>query len=331
MNIISRREFIKRSVFIAAGSAAVLSGCKPVKASIPTFPETDQSRVVRIHHPGVWSAGKLQPPALETVLDAAITRLTGLKDARQSWKALFKPEEKIAIKVNTISGSSVWTPVPLVEAVVQKLIAAGVPAVQIYVYDRDTRELFEAGFVINQDGPGFRCIGTDNQNQKGYKVQGVPVSLSEILLQCDALINMPVIKQHMLAGISFALKNHFGTFDSPSTFHYGKYILEGLPELNNFPEIKSRTRLVIGSNLATALGDYWNERVEGDSIILSCDPVAADTIALQAWQDVMASQGRTDSTPRYVEKASTILTNAMKLGLGTNDQSQIELIEATVN
>jgi hypothetical protein len=37
------------------------------------------------------------------MLDGSITALTGLNDADEAWTALFAPDERIAIKVNTIA------------------------------------------------------------------------------------------------------------------------------------------------------------------------------------------------------------------------------------
>ena len=75
------------------------------------FPKVP-SRVIQTHHAGVWSDKTLVPDALRQMLDASITKLTGLNDARQAWAALFKPGERIAIKVNAFSNSIIWTHVP---------------------------------------------------------------------------------------------------------------------------------------------------------------------------------------------------------------------------
>ncbi len=103
----------------------------------PTVP----SRVIQTHLPGVWSDKNLVPGALRKMLDASITRLTGLNDAREAWAALFKPGERIAIKVNTFSNSLIWTHVPLVTAVTESLQEAGIPAEQITIFDFQTFEL----------------------------------------------------------------------------------------------------------------------------------------------------------------------------------------------
>ena len=286
------------------------------------------SKVVRARHSGVWNNGELVPPALDQMLDVSITQLTGLDDPGQAWKALFDPGERVAIKVNTIAGSSAWTKPVLVDRVVERLLAAGLSPENIFIYDRDIFELEGAGFTIVKDGNKPRCLGTGYDYTFGWSVMGRGVGLSNILLSCDALINMPVLKQHMLSGFSFAFKNHYGTFNKPSSFHTPEDIRLGLPELNALPPIKDRTRLIIGDALTVVLGDSWDSRVEGDSIFMSFDPLAHDYNGLQVFQEVFAATGRDPA--RYKAMAESWMETGAKLGLGTNDPAHMEIKEVKI-
>ncbi len=292
------------------------------------YPDTS-SIVVRTQHSGVWSNQQLVPNALIQMLDASITQLTGVNDAVQAWKTLFDPREKIAIKVNTISGSIDYTHVPLVMAVADRLQTAGIPAEQIMVYDRTGYELQNAGYTINKDGPGVHCYGTDSMYTGGFEVVKVPVKLSNHLMNCDALINMPLVKQHAYAGVTFAMKNHYGTFDSPGSFHYGDYIKHGIPELNALAPIKDRTRLIIGDALKVVLGDSWTSEVTGDLIFMSFDPVAHDTAGLQVLTTAMQLKGKDPAG--YIQKANAYLSSAVDLGLGTNDPAHTRLLEVNLS
>jgi hypothetical protein len=285
------------------------------------------SQLVRVHHAGVWDGDKLVPDALRQMLDAGITHLTGINDARQAWAALFSPAERIAIKVNTILSSSYWTPVPLVMAVTQSLQDAGIPAEQIVIYDRDPSELGNAGFKINRDGPGVRCASS-TRYVKGYKLVGIDASLSDVLLSCDALINMPILKSHGNAGMTFSMKNHYGTFQRPTEFyHSGKGIQQGIAELNAWPDIKNRTRLIVGSllNFVGASSWDWSSALPGDSLLFSFDPVAADAYAMQEFQKVVTSSGPSPKTVKAL--ATPWIAYAAKLGVGTNDPTQYQVNE----
>ncbi len=286
------------------------------------------SRVVRARHGGVWSGDELSPEALGQMLDAAITKLTAQNDAGAAWKALFDPAERIALKVNTIAGSSGWTHVPLVSAITDRLQAAGVPPENIVVYDRSSQELRGAGFTIKRDGPGPRCYGTDNQNTGGFRVVSQPVRLSNILMDCDALINIPIVKQHGMAGYSFALKNHYGTINNPSAFHYGQELRRGLAEISSLVPIKDKTRLIVGDALTVVLGNNWNQPVQGDSIFMGFDPVAHDTLGLQLFSEVLKAQGGDPTW--HIKQAGYWLSSGVELGLGTNDLANIEQLEVSL-
>jgi len=286
------------------------------------------SQLVRVHNAGVHTSGdQLVQAALRQMLDVGITHLTGVKDARQAWAALFAPSERIAIKVNTIMSSSYWTPVPLVMAVAQSLQDAGIPAEQIIIFDRDASELKNAGFTINRDGPGVHCTNT-TQYAKGYKLVGINAGLSETLLGCDALINMPILKSHSNAGISFSMKNHYGTFQRPTEFyHSGKGIQRGIAELNALSDIKDRTRLIVGSllNFVGASSWTWSNALPGDSLLFSFDPVAADAYALQEFQKVVTLSGPSPKTVKGL--ATPWIANAAMLGVGTDDPAKYQVDE----
>jgi uncharacterized protein (DUF362 family) len=287
------------------------------------------SRVVRCQSENVWQNDKLESSVLNQMLDALIIQMTGITPAKNAWRALFDPNERIAIKVNTILGSMTGTHVPLVLAVANRLQASGIPAEQIVIYDRNTYELQIAGYTLNDSKPGVQCIATNDRYNGDWNVVDVPVKLSQVLLDCDALINIPILKQHGMAGISFAMKNHYGTIDKPSHFHAGEYIQRGLAEVNKLPPIKDRTRLIIGDALQIVLGNSWTAVENKNTLIMSFDPVAHDTIGLDMFKAIIAAKGR--STKSYEELANPWLANGAQLGLGTNELSHIELLEVPIS
>jgi hypothetical protein len=354
---ISRRQFIK-----LAAVTGLLAGCSPVAqpvaaptnapipkptaapAATPTgvpkvvsaatgkpdiiklYPEI-ASRLVQAHHAGIWNGDQLSPEGVRQMLDASITKLTGLNDAREAWAALFKPGEKIAIKVNAFSNSTIWTHAPLVNAVVVSLQEAGLPAEQIFIYDHLSM-LKEAAYEVNQDGPGVRCLEeTDFTGQ--WQVANSTVRLSGTLQSCDALINIPVLKSHMIAGLTFAMKNHFGTVNSPDSLHYP--IEQTIAELNALPPIKDRTRLIIGDILEANLKyssswPYWKPDWKGDSILMSFDPVAHDTLGMQILERLQ-TENEAGLSSALKDKATSYLKTAAELGLGTNDLQHMDLAE----
>lgn len=366
---ISRREFIKLAAVVGLQSTALaaLAGCGPTQQAVVTptaaptarpqptltptpahtptpipppsetarrpavikvYPEVP-SRVVRAHHADVWDGENLAPAAIRQMLDVSITALTGLDDASAAWAALFDSAERIAIKVNAFRNSVIWTHVPLVMAVTECLQEAGVPAEQIVIYDYYTRELETAGYPVNMDGPGVRCYGTDGNYAADWQLVGSNIQLSNVLLDCDALINIPILKAHMISGITFAMKNHYGSFDRPQSFHQPR-IGRAIAELNALPPIKDRTRLIVGDVLTACLRyanswPYWESDFTGDSILMSFDPVAHDTVGLQMFSQLLTDD---EGDPAAAMSwANPWLEAGAKLGLGTNDPDSIELAE----
>jgi hypothetical protein len=322
----------------ATSASAPAPTAVPAPAAASSVPRPDiikfypavTSKVIRASHSGVWSGETLEPKAIRQMLDASITKLTGLNDAKEAWLALFKPTEKIAIKVNAFRNSVIFTHVPLVTAVTDSLVEAGIPAEQIVVFDFWTTELETAGFTINQDGPGVRCYGTENNYTKGFKVNKVNTQLSNILLNSDALINIPVLKSHMISGISFAMKNHYGTVPNPESLHS---VGACIPGLNALPEIKDRTRLIIGDVLQANLKygyswPYWKADYTGDSILMSFDPVAHDTAGFQILSQLVTESG--ENPQALTAMAKPCLEGAAKAGLGAYDPANFELTEVKV-
>ena len=208
-----------------------------------------KSRVVRASDCNVWQGEQLSTGVLRTMVDASLVSLTGLQDAAEAWRALFDPQEIIAIKVNTFRNSLIWTHPALVQAVTDSMIAAGLTAENIILYDYYTDELTTAGFTINTDGPGVRCYGTDQSDSTSWPILKREFKISDILVNADALINMPVLKSHMISGLTFALKNHYGSVSYPDGLHD---IRNYLPALSSLPCIQQATRLVIGDALQPA-------------------------------------------------------------------------------
>jgi len=293
---------------------------------IKKYPDAP-SRVVHTHHTGVWDGDNLSPEAINQMLDASITNLTGLDDATAAWAALFEPTENIAIKVNAFSNSTIWTHAPLVNAVAVKLQDAGIPPEQIFIYD--SQVVFEdAGYLVNQNGPGVRCIAESDFSGE-WQVAGRNTRLSNVLQYCDALINMPVLKSHMIAGLTFALKNHFGSVANPGSLH--SPIDQTIAELNALAPIKDRTRLIIGDVLEANLRfsgswPYWEPDWRGDSILMSFDPIAHDTVGLQIL-DQLQAENDVSVTDYLKDKATLYLKAGTELGLGTDQADQTDVVD----
>jgi hypothetical protein len=283
---------------------------------IAHFPQTASSVVSLVQHDGVWDGDQIQEQVVLQMLDAALTQLTGLGDAAAAWSVLFDPGEVIGIKVNTISR---YTTTPQVAyAVARRLQEAGVPAEQIILFDRSAGELEARGYTLNVDGPGVRCQGAQAWEQPA-QVAGTTQRLHDVMLRCDALINVPALKEHGMSGFTSALKNHYGTIDQPGSLHAGNCD-PGIPELNAVAAIRDKTRLIIGDFIRTCPYD-WNRMTKENMIAMSHDAVAHDTVARQVLVDRRTADGRSAGS---ISGMSHYVETAVKMGLGA-DEEHIEL------
>ena len=317
----SRRQFL-RSAAVAPG---LLTACRESESQPLSFaPPARPGRVVSARNAAAWQQGRLSGAAVGEMLDASLVALTGSADARKAWASTFKPGDRVAIKVNAIVRGA--THLPLVLAVTERLCEAGVRPDRITIFDRTTRELRDAGFPVADSGERVRCRGTDDDFVGGWTILRSGVRLSRLLTDCDAVINMPVLKALSIGGLSFGMKNHYGSFDIPHRFH-GSDFTPGVVALNGLDPIRTRTRLVIGDVLAEDIGaDATDYAVIGGqaTLLMASDPIALDRVGLQMAAEALRRAGGRD--PRQAENwANRWLEEGEKVGLGVGTAERVRV------
>jgi uncharacterized protein (DUF362 family) len=251
------------------------------------------------------------------MIDASITQLVGIQDTVAAWQALFDPEEVIGLKTNAISTVDATHPF-LVLALAESLKGAGIPPENIIIFDRRSDELQAAGYPMNKGGSGVQCYGTDGAySGPEHQVAKGKIRFSEVLLRCDAVINVPAVRMHSMAGITCAMKNYFGCIDRPSSLHYPTHCDPAIPELNALPEIKERTRLIVADGLKSF------PFVE-NTLIVGIDPVACDSVGLKELTKLGVDRG---ADMRFITGKATHIATAAEMGLGTDDAANMDLQE----
>ncbi len=283
------------------------------------WPATETSRVVQVRHSGAWAGNDTAQETVLQMLDDGLSTLTGVADKLSAWRALFDAGDRVLLKVNCID-YSLPTPPVVTYAVAQRLIDAGLSAENILIFDRTDRELEACGYTLNESGPGIRCHGTRGDGTEAALSQAT-VRFYKEFDECDAVINLPLPRSHPFAGITVALKNHDGSVNQPMRLHGNS--CEAAADLNAQPNIRDKTRLIVGSALLVASGDWRRPETE-DSLLLSFDPVAHDTVARDILVRYREDQGQDSGSlidiPKYLPKAQS-------LNLGAKDAKLIELLE----
>jgi uncharacterized protein (DUF362 family) len=265
------------------------------------------------------------------LLDRAMQSFYNCGSAAEAWKRLVRPGEVVGLKVNCLAGRGISTNVKLVEAISERLQQVGVR--DIVIWDRLDGDLESAGFRPGSKQSGIRTIGNDSAGyEDDLSVFGSVGSLlaKTLTRTCDAVINLPVLKDHGITGVTLALKNLFGAIHNPNKYHLDvgdPYIAD----VNMLPAIRQKVRLTI-CDATTAQYEggpsfmpQWTWPFNG--LLVARDPVALDSTGWRLIEQKRAEEGM--KSLEALKRAPTYIATAAdaRHRLGTNDPSRIERLE----
>ena len=343
---LSRRRFIKSvaaGAFLFSLPPNILENIPVEGKSAPLLPGSgEKSRVVIVHNPSsVDDNGRINEKELPLMLEAGIKELTGKADLASAWESLFaqlNSTDGIGIKVNSvINKTHLGTHPQLAMALALQLSAIGVAQEHIIIWERKNQELNLAGYSFNKGDRGIQIYGTDTE-EVGYDeeitvlVSGSRLRLSRILTShIQHLINLPVLKDHSISGVTLSLKNHYGSIPLGDNMSIARPYIKAMhqnhcnpqiAQLNTAPALKDKSRLII---IDALMGVYdggpdtlpqWTYR----SLIMATDPVACD---LQG-RTVIERKRKEMGLPSIMPKVGHIEAAAKK-GLGIAQPQMIDL------
>lgn len=323
---LTRREFI-RDVSVASWGLALTPALLSFHVEKAHAVE-NVGKIVVATSEGLTGGISVNADVGKLLLNAAIKTFTGKDTAEEAWKSIFPSLTKddiVGIKINTLFQLS--THLEVVDAIVQNLVAIGVPENNIIIWDKSDWDMTDSGYTINRSDTGVRCFGTNaDYDDTIYNIGGQSKRLSKILTQmCDHLINVPVLKDHSTSGVTFSMKNHYGSVDNPGSLH-GNSCDPFIADLNNTDPIKEKTRLIV---MDASVGIYsggpggWPQ-FQYNSLILGQDHVALDYHCLQIINEERKKHGI-----QPVANAQHIKT-AADLGLGTMDPNEMQVTQLNI-
>ena len=328
-----RRRFLRSALTTAALGVGGLWPCSGAGA------QAARSRVV-VYRDGSLASldGEAATQRIKALVHVTVQQALRAATPQAAWQSLFRSEDVVAVKLNCMSQPHVPHPAVL-EAIVEGLGYANVPPEQVIAYDKEDRDLGSAGYALNRDGPGVRIYGTlGDQRSPGYPdtftVKGqTSYKLSQIVTtQATAIINVPVVKDHFYAGLTGALKNHFGSIHNPEDFHLINHCDPAIADVNRAGDIQGKQRLVIcdARNVQYDGGpSYEPTAMFGyGGIIASTDPVAVDA-ELEVLLRALREQAGLPSLEEDNRLPVHIKTAADRY-LGCADIDQIELVAMDV-
>jgi uncharacterized protein (DUF362 family) len=326
----TRRSFLKQSI----GSAAwALAAARGRAAGLPsTAAEAGRSRVVIACDSKVRHAGaSFDSTQVAKLLDRALQASFNVDTPLEAWKRVVRPGEVVGLKVNCLGGRGNATHPELVEAITERLRQAGIT--EIVIWERQNSDLERARFKIVEHGQGLRCFGNDTLGfeddlstfgQAGSRICRTLTSV------CDAVINLPVLKDHGIAGVTMALKSMFGAIHNPNKYHSNggdPYVAD----VNMLAPFRQKLRLHICDGLnaqyegGPSFMPQWMWPFNG--LLVARDPVALDYVGWKIIEKKRAEAGvkplgELKRQPTYIATAAD-----REHRLGTCDPKRIERVE----
>jgi hypothetical protein len=339
----------RRSALIAALLLALI--CRAHAAeNFPTNTHAPaQAQVFVVHDPEATDAFEPRTDRVRVMVDCAITNLTGKAAVPEAWLSLVATQDVIGIKVFSEPGPNSGTRKTVVAAVIEGLIAAGLPADHIIVWDKHLTDLRLAGFFDLARRFGVRVAGSAEAGydektfydtpllgnlvwgdfefgQKGAGV-GRKSFVSKLLsTQITKIINITPLMNHNEAGVCGSLYSlALGSVDNITRFEVDPVRLaHAVPEIYALPALSDHVVLnVVDALICQYEGEersllHYSKPL--NELRFSHDPVALDVLSIQE----LDRQRELAKAPP-VKANPDLYSNASLLELGVSDLKKIQV------
>jgi uncharacterized protein (DUF362 family) len=320
-------------------------------------------QVVRVHSERSIDAAsdKVNRELVKQMLASGIQALTGDARTEDAWARFISPSDVVGIKVNCSGAPKICSSPEVVAGIAENLVAVGVPAKQIYVYERFDNQLQSVGYgKYLPDGVNIQAAETSRRSILGYDPRtyvetsffGEDDTRSNLVrLVSETLtkiVNVPNAKEHQAAGVTGCLKNiAYGNFSNVDRSHRFEKTntLSFIGTLAATEPVRSRVVLNIMDGLrgvwhAGPFSEHAKFRFYPKQLMFGTDPVAMDRQlidlieakrkaegAVSLWDRSQKHLGRDNTDPNinhFIREPGHV-EYASKLGLGVYDAAKIKL------
>jgi hypothetical protein len=193
--------------------------------------------------------------------------LTGTDAPGEAWRHFFGPADVVGIKVNCGGHPHVVSDHAIVAETVRQLMNAGVPAAQIYVYERFQQQLDAVNYAPHLPRE-VQIVAAERENAYSDNSGYDPATYVEadlfgeedtrsnmmrlITRRLTKIINIPNVKDHGATGATGCLKNiAYGSFSNVARTHHGSrsHTYSFVGRLASVEPLRSRTVLQIMDGL----------------------------------------------------------------------------------
>jgi uncharacterized protein (DUF362 family) len=378
-----RRTFVMRTCIGSAGiflggvpalasDEVVLPQAPPIdvheaplgKKSPLGMPGLFPGRVVEVADGRAIVGNRVSQPIVHEMLARGLKELTGENSAPAALAKFIEPTDVVGIKINPSGAPACCSSPELVREIIDGVRSVGVPSRNIVVYDRFGSEM-DIGSYQTLLPPGIRVIGVQDGllDSSGYDAnvycqvdffgewETRSYMASVVANGVDKIINVPTLKDHSAAGVTGCLKNvAYGTFNNVGRSHRAPYSFTN-PLIGVMCSVEPlRSKVVL--NIMDGMRMVWhggpltqNQKFiyPAGVLMVSTDPVAMDTIELEAIEKKRRAEGApsvwehtaksitSDQREFYGDASKNLyyrqpghIAAAGKLGLGVSDLKQID-------
>ena len=295
------------------------------------------------------------PSVVRTMVNSGVTTLTGRTNSSAAWRSLVSTQDVVGIKVFSEAGMLSGTRPAVVAAVIEGLLAAGLPPQHIIIWDKHAYDLRAAGFSDLAAHLGVRVAGSaetgydpanfylpdtvvigslvwgdlefgktgDSIGRKSFLTKIVSQQITKIISIA------PLLNQEDIGVCGHLYSLALGSVDNTRRFESDPNRLAvAVPEICALPLLGDRVVLNITDAL---LGQYegggralLHYSAVPNQLWFSRDPVALDVLAIKE----LASERRAAGAPQLKPRLE-LYANANLLQLGENNLEKIQVEKAS--
>jgi uncharacterized protein (DUF362 family) len=334
----------------------------------PGMPGPYPGRVARVHAAASVdeATGKINAAVVREMISRGMRSLTGEKTDAAAWSHFIVAKDVVGIKLNCSGAPGIRSQPEVVADIVRNVMAAGVPAGNIYLYERFLGQLESVGYPkYVPEGVNVYAVETQRTSIRNYDPKtyvevnffGEDDTRSNLVRlvaeRFTKIINVPNIKDHGASGVTGCLKNiAYGNFSNVARSHHAektntKTLIGTLAALE---PLRSRTVLQVMDGLMGVWhgGPFVLDKrflFYPKQIMIGTDPVAIDRVeldvveakrkaenAISVWdrsmEHIKAQRGRSvdPNINAYIREPGHI-EYAGGLGLGVYDLNKIRIDE----
>jgi hypothetical protein len=282
------------------------------------------------------------------MVQRGITTLTGKPGVVEAWRSLVSTQDVVGIKIYSVPGPNSGTRPAVVAAVVEGLLAAGLPPKNVVVWDKQTTDLRLGGYFDLADRFGIRVAGSAQAGydendpydaalignlawgdfefgKKGPRV-GRRSFVSKLVSQeLTKIINITPLLNHNLAGVAGNLYSlAIGSVDNVARFESEPGRLStAVPEIYALKQLGDKVVLSITDALLCQYQGGEHSLLHYSATLnelrFSRDPVALDVLSLQELDRQRGAAGAPTSKSNL-----DLYNNAALLELGISDPKRIQ-------